>query len=166
MSKWMETTRAVVTEPRFGFDLVRIYLGIALFVRGALFIADPNRFLAFAGQTDSWFWPMFLAHYVALAHLCGGLLLALGLVTRLAAAVQVPILVGAVFVVHWNQGLLSVNQSLELAGLVLALLVSYAVFGSGPLSVDQRLFRDGLSQALREKLRRRRQRRRSVVAAA
>jgi putative oxidoreductase len=140
MTPFLARARTFAEEPRFGFDLVRIYLGVALFVRGALFIADPSRVISFFGKTD-WFWPMLIAHYVGMAHLCGGLFLALGLLTRFAALAQVPVLVGAVFFVHWNQPLLSGDQSLELAGLVLALLVSYVVFGAGPLSVDQRLFR-------------------------
>jgi uncharacterized membrane protein YphA (DoxX/SURF4 family) len=47
-------------------------------------------------------------------------------------------LLGAVFLVHWGDGLLREGQSLELAGLVLAMLVAYTVFGAGPLSLDHR----------------------------
>lgn len=141
MTHFLARARSFAEDPRLGFDFVRIYLGVALFVRGALFIADPSRVIAFFGKTGDWFWPMLIAHYVGMAHLCGGLFLALGLLTRFAALAQVPVLVGAVFFVHWNQQLLSGDQSLELAGLVLALLVAFTAFGAGPLSVDQRLFR-------------------------
>jgi uncharacterized membrane protein YphA (DoxX/SURF4 family) len=140
MTNFLARARTFADDPRFGFDLVRMYLGVALFVRGALFIADPSKVISFFGKAD-WFWPMLIAHYVGMAHLCGGLFLALGLLTRFAALAQVPVLVGAVFFVHWNQHLLSGDQSLELAGLVLALLVAFVVFGAGPLSVDQRIFR-------------------------
>jgi uncharacterized membrane protein YphA (DoxX/SURF4 family) len=78
--------------------------------------------------------------YVTAAHLVGGALLAVGLYTRLAALVQLPVLFGAVFLVHWNDGLLSANQSFEFSALVLFLvlflLVLVCTFGSGRWSLD------------------------------
>jgi uncharacterized membrane protein YphA (DoxX/SURF4 family) len=123
----------------FGLDLLRIYLGVGLFVRGALFIARPDSLLQLIASHGDWFWPAAIAHYVAAAHIGGGILLALGAYTRVAAAVQVPVLMGAVFVTHWGEGLLSRGQSLEFAGLVLFMLIVFTAFGAGPLSVDARL---------------------------
>ena len=68
----------------------------------------------------------------------GGAFLAVGLYTRIAALVQVPILAGAVFLVHWHDGLLSADQSLEFSALVLFLLVLVCAFGSGRWSLDAR----------------------------
>jgi uncharacterized membrane protein YphA (DoxX/SURF4 family) len=122
--------------PALGYDLMRAYLGIGLFVRGVLFITQPELVLGYLQDIHSWFLPYALAHFVAISHLCGGVMLALGLATRLAAGLQVPILFGAVFLVHSEGGLLNVGQSLEFSGLVLALLLVYLTFGSGTLSVD------------------------------
>jgi hypothetical protein len=61
----------------------------------------------------------------------------------------VPILFGAVFVVHSSGGLLNPGQSLEFSALVLALLVVYFIFGSGELSVD-RLLREAETRTARE----------------
>lgn len=122
--------------PALGYDLVRAYLGIGLFVRGVLFVSQPELVLGYLQDIDNWFLPYALVHFVAIAHLCGGVMLAVGLATRLAAALQVPILFGAVFLVHSQAGLLNVGQSLEFSGLVLALLLVYLTFGSGRLSVD------------------------------
>jgi uncharacterized membrane protein YphA (DoxX/SURF4 family) len=132
----LEALRQKTSRPSVGFDLLRVYLGVALFVRGALFVADPDRLMALVSRSGDWFMPMLIAHYVSVAHLCGGLLLALGVATRLAALVQMPVLLGAVFFVHWGDGLLRGGQSLELAGLVLAMLITYTVCGAGPLSFD------------------------------
>lgn len=55
-----------------------------------------------------------------------------------SALVQLPILIGAVFLVHWNEGLLSANQSFEFSALVLFLLVLVCAFGSGRWSLDAR----------------------------
>ena len=83
--------------PALGYDLMRAYLGIGLFVRGVLFVSEPELLLGYMQDVHTWFLPYALVHFVAVAHLCGGLMLAAGLLTRLAAATQVPILFGAVF---------------------------------------------------------------------
>lgn len=127
---------ALRPSPALGFDLVRVYLGIGLVVRGILFVSHPERLLGFFSDADGWGLPYALSHYVAIAHLGGGVLLALGLATRLAAAVQLPILFGAVFLVHATGGLLTAGQSLEFSVLVLVLLSIYLVLGSGKLSLD------------------------------
>ena len=135
----LEALRQKTSRPSLGFDLLRIYLGVALFIRGALFVANPDRLMNLVGSSGDWFVPLLVAHYVGIAHLGGGICLALGLATRVAALAQIPVLVGAVFLVHWGDGLLRAGQSLELAGLVLAMLATYAVFGGGPLSLDHRI---------------------------
>ena len=76
-----------------------------------------------------------LLHYIALAHLVGGLMLTVGLLTRIAAWAQIPILAGALLV-HRHEGLMSSRQSLEFSALVFFLLVIFALAGTGPLSVD------------------------------
>jgi putative oxidoreductase len=129
--------RVLRPGPALGYDLMRVYLGIGLFVRGVLFISQPELLLGYLQDLGSWFLPYAVVHFVAVAHLCGGLMLAAGLLTRLAAAIQLPILFGAVFLVHSSGGLLNPGQSLEFSGLVLALLLVYFVFGSGELSVDK-----------------------------
>lgn len=122
--------------PALGYDLVRAYLGVGLFVRGVLFVSQPDLVLGYLQDIHGWFLPYALVHFIAVAHLCGGLMLALGILTRVAAAIQIPILFGAVFFVHSSTGLLNPGQSLEFSGLVLALLLVYLTFGSGELSVD------------------------------
>lgn len=76
--------------------------------------------------------------YIAIVHLAGGALLVVGLFTRLAALIQIPILFGAVFFVHLKQGLLESGQSLELSVMVLFVLIIFFLFGSGELSFDNK----------------------------
>ncbi|MFP4227940.1 MAG: DoxX family membrane protein [Salinivenus sp.] len=123
-----------------GIDLVRMYLGIGLFVRGLLFIAESQGVEALVDLSAFSVTSAALAHYVTFAHLFGGLLLAAGLLTRLAALAQIPVLAGAVFLVHLDEGLLSANQSLEFSALVLFLLVVVFVFGPGAWSADRYVF--------------------------
>lgn len=131
----------VASDSSIGYSLLRIYLGVGLIVRGALFISEPEVLLSFLRESSSkqWFIPLAISHYVAAAHICGGILLALGLGTRVAAALQVPALIGAVFIVHFGEGLMRAGQSLEFSALVLCMLFVYSVFGGGKVSVDSLL---------------------------
>jgi putative oxidoreductase len=139
---------AKLLTPAVGLDLLRIYLGFALFVRGAIFISRPDALMTYMQRTGQWFMPLVITHYVVAAHLAGGLLLTLGLCTRLAAVAQAPILLGAVLYVHWREGLLSAGQSLELSALVLVMLVVIGACGAGELSVDHLLAKNVEPQAM------------------
>jgi len=132
---WLEERRDL------WIDVLRIYLGIGLFIRGLIFFTSGNQvmFRTFVGEsTFQWFGSGVIMHYVILAHLCGGTLLAFGLLTRLAAAVQVPVLIGAVMV-HATDGIFALGQSLEFAAFVLITLLFLIVAGPGRLSVDHYL---------------------------
>ena len=93
------------------YALIRAFLGIALFVRGLILISDPAALIALAGEDKIYWW----FSYLTVTHLVAGFLLAIGFFTRLASLLQIPILFGAVFLIHLKQGLLSVGQSLELS---------------------------------------------------
>jgi putative oxidoreductase len=126
-------------HPKVWLDCVRIYLGLGLFIRGVLMITNEKAdFIreVLARGPQSWLVTAFLLHYIELAHFVGGAMLAAGLLTRIAAWVQIPILAGALFLYHRNEGLMSSSQSLEFSALVLFLLVVFAISGAGPLSVD------------------------------
>jgi putative oxidoreductase len=125
-------------RPELGFDLLRIYLGVGLFVRGVLVAQNPAFVEQFIGN-DDWLFPMLVAHAVVLTHTVGGLLLALGCYTRWAAAVQLPLVGGALFFVHWQEGLFTHTQSFEFSALVLFVLSVYATCGAARLSVDHYL---------------------------
>jgi putative oxidoreductase len=127
-------------------DCVRIYLGLGLFARGLILItgSNPGFFVDLMQRSgQSWLTSGMLMHYIMLAHFVGGLLLTIGFLTRIAAAVQIPILAGAVFVIHRPDGLFSLGQSLEFSALVLFLLVVFTIAGAGKLSLDYVTFGPG-----------------------
>lgn len=135
LTAWIAWAEA---HPKVWLDCIRIYLGLGLFIRGVFIISNTRAEFIQAllqQQQFPWIVTAFLLHYIALAHLIGGLMLTVGLLTRIAAWVQVPILVGALFI-HRGDGLMSGGQSLEFSALVLFLLVTFAVSGAGPVSVD------------------------------
>jgi putative oxidoreductase len=122
--------------PELGFDLVRIYLGLGLAARGVVFLMDPTWISEQLHIAQEMIW---LGRLVAIGHLGAGTLLALGLFTRVAAFVQLIPVLGAVLLVHRREGLATPGQSLEFAALVGAMLLFYAAFGSGRLSIDYKL---------------------------
>ncbi len=138
MERFESLLRSDEGRQRLALDALRIYLGIGLVVRGALFISKPNLVTELLAS-HGFFWPMVVAHYVAIAHLAGGLMLALGFMTRLAALAQLPALLGAVLFVHLRDGLFTQGQGLELSALVFVMLAAVAVVGAGPLSIDARM---------------------------
>jgi uncharacterized membrane protein YphA (DoxX/SURF4 family) len=133
---WAEEHRAI------WLDLVRIYLGVGLFVKGLQFTWDAeyiSDLMLASGRLQVWHTA--IAHYIPIAHMGGGLLLALGFMTRTAVLFQLPILAGAVFLIHLQEGLFTRGQNLEFTALVLFLLLVILANGAGPLSVDQYLVR-------------------------
>ena len=133
----------------YWLDCVRIYLGVGLFARGLLLITNNSVgfFEVLVQQSgQSWLTNGILLHYVILAHFVGGFMLTIGFLTRFAALIQVPVLIGALFFVHRTEGLLAASQSLEFSALVLFLLLVFVVSGAGKLSVDYVTF--GEKQAL------------------
>ncbi|MBD1397538.1 DoxX family protein [Pontibacter sp. JH31] len=117
-------------------DFVRMALGIFIFMKGIMFIQDTEA-LQNIMRNSQFQWVSFgLAHYVAFAHLVGGLFIAMGLVTRIAILFQIPILLGAVFFINPQRGFYSENAELWSSIIVLILLIFFLVWGSGRLSVD------------------------------
>lgn len=116
---------------RTPYALIRIFLGLALLIRGVYIFINPDAIQQIASQENLFIW----YSYIAIAHMVGGLLLTIGFFTRVGALIQIPILISALFVVHSNDGLMMGSQSFELAALVLFLLCIFMVYGSGPLAL-------------------------------
>jgi uncharacterized membrane protein YphA (DoxX/SURF4 family) len=119
-------------------DMVRIYLGCGLVVK-AIFLMNHRDYLnQMISESDvAWIAGSFVGHYVILAHLFGGAMLALGIATRVAAFAQLPILLGAIFSLYLPRfATIEPRQYLEYAGLVAFLLMLFGVFGAGRFSID------------------------------
>ena len=121
-------------------DVLRMVLGVIILMKGIAFVSNTeslrelfvqNRVYSFSGLIA-----MALTHIIAFIHLVGGLLIILGLVTRFAVVIQIPILLGAVFFVNISRGFTPLNSELWLSIIVLMLLILFWVIGSGPYSVD------------------------------
>ena len=124
-------------HPRW-LDLIRIALGIFLMIKGVQFLTNMSELVNIVGSTVSFdsFALIMVSHYVVFAHLLGGLFLALGLFTRAACIIQIPILIGALVFLRSNGGALAPYSQWLLTILVLLLLVFFLVVGNGPWSVE------------------------------
>ncbi len=127
---WGETHHPAWLDP------VRVVLGLILFIKGIFFIRNLEAIEQMVMSANFEFYPFIIAHYVAFAHLIGGLLIAGGLLTRVAALFQIPILIGAVFFVNASRNYYSMESEGLLAIVVLILLIVFLVVGSGKYSLD------------------------------
>ena len=100
--------------PLLGYDLIRIYLGIGLIIKGIQFIVSPETLSVLLNESQFKPLSMFSLFYIPVCHLLGGAMVTVGFLTRLAALIQVPILFGAVFFVHFNEVDVTISVKLQL----------------------------------------------------
>lgn len=117
-------------------NIFRIFLGIFLFIKGLEFATGTQELVDLIRPNNPDTATLFLAHYVAMAHLAGGVLVFFGLITRIALMVQLPIIIGAV-ILHIAQGSDAFLLGQAVVGLVGTL--AFIVYGSGRYSVDYQL---------------------------
>lgn len=137
--------RLIDTWPTWITVPLRLALGIIMIAHGAQkvfgvwggpgmtkFLANP----APMGLQPSWLW----MGAAAFAELVGGALVLFGLFTRLGALMIVPVMLVAMFGVHWGSFFMSsrgIEYTVALLGMALALLIS----GGGRASVDETLMK-------------------------
>jgi len=123
-------------HPRW-MDIVRMALGIFLIYKGVDFLMHMSHLLGLMSGTQNFSQLAFTlaGHYVVFAHILGGIALVLGVYTRLACLLQLPILLGAVFFVNSNPEMLQPYAEGIIAFTVLLLLVIFLVVGNGPWSL-------------------------------
>lgn len=97
---------------RFALASVFIFMGIDKFMGGGL--------AEFSQMMDL---PVFISGLVALAEIGGGLLIIIGgftngWVTRLGALAMIPVLLGAIFMVHWGQWHFMPTQTHPMGGMM------------------------------------------------
>jgi putative oxidoreductase len=137
----------------WGALVLRVVLGIDLIMHGyaALALIGPKGVGSYVVRMG---FPAMLAlplaWYLIVVHVVGGALIVLGLWTRGAAVLNIPVMLCAVVLVHWSQGFLmqgvivdaaagrAAATGAELAVLVLGCTIAVALIGPGPFSIDGR----------------------------
>lgn len=123
-------------HPRW-IDIIRIALGIFLCYKGVDFLNNMSDLvnLMSSNKYPTSIWYLLAGHYTVFAHIAGGICLALGVFTRLACLLQIPVLSGAVFFVSTNKEMLRPYSELFLTILVLLLLIYFLIAGNGPWAI-------------------------------
>jgi uncharacterized membrane protein YphA (DoxX/SURF4 family) len=120
-------------------DIIRIALGVFLCFKGVEFLNNMGTMLNMMTTKLSFgfgsFTLMLMSHYIAFAHILGGLLLILGVLTRFACILQIPILLGAIFFINLSPEMYRPFSELFLSILVFLLLVCFLVVGNGPVTL-------------------------------
>lgn len=120
----------------YQLDILRWTLGIFLFIKGLDFMTNTGYLVELLSPREETFATLFIMHYVSLVHISGGILITAGLLTRMAVAFQIPILIGAISI---NFIGVMDPSNLLMASLVLLLSIGFLIVGSGNHSVDYRL---------------------------
>jgi len=119
-------------------DIIRITLGLFLCYKGADYLQNMSlliNLMTFKSPFSS-FMIIILGHYVAFAHIVGGILLTLGVFTRFACLIQLPVLIGAIIFINSNKDIFGTYSELFFSILVLLLLVYFLIVGNGPWSLN------------------------------
>ena len=114
---------------------LRAALGIFLLMRGVAFLENNQEFEELILNSGLHAGASFLAAVIPWFHIVGGLMIIIGLLTRFACIVQIPILLGALFFVNTKRELFTVETTFAYTIILLLLLIVFFVEGSGPLSI-------------------------------
>lgn len=117
---------------------LRVVLGVIMMAHGyGKVFGGMERF---AQNVSNLGFPTFMAYVAAYSEFFGGLLVILGLGTRIAALFIIGVMTVAIFKVHWAQGL--TGQGGFEFPLALGTIAFALVFlGPGPISIDRFLSR-------------------------
>jgi len=137
--KLIATTSTWFTLP------IRLALGAVMIAHGAQKVLGSfsgpgfNAFISgntpFSFMRPAWLW---LA-VAALSELVGGLLVALGFLTRVAAFFIACVMLTAIVGVHWRGGFFAANRGYEYPLALLAMAIALLIAGGGQASVDKSL---------------------------
>ena len=121
--------------------IVRVALGLFLLLKGYAFLQNMAYLKWMILSQESINIPpsavSFIIFYVVFFHMTGGTLIILGILTRLAALLQLPIIIAAIFFINIFKSPL--NTELWLSVLIGILLLLFLLTGSGPVSLDNYL---------------------------
>ncbi|HEX5832596.1 MAG TPA: DoxX family protein [Pyrinomonadaceae bacterium] len=124
---------------------IRLALGVIMFAHGAQKVLGSfggsgfNQFVSgntpFGFMRPAWLW---LAA-AALSEFVGGILVALGFLTRVAAFFIACVMVTAIIGVHWPGGFFAATRGYEYPLSLFAMAIALMIAGGGQASIDKGL---------------------------
>lgn len=129
MSEWLNSLQP------WGVLLLRLVLGVSMAVHGYEKVFPHIALVHFAKYVTTLGFPAWLGYVSAYTQFIGGILLLLGLLTRLSAALVAINMLVAFFTVGIHQGFGIYNYIAELAAIAIMLILS----GAGKLALDRKI---------------------------
>jgi putative oxidoreductase len=117
--------------------VLRVGLGLSLFVRGISFLRNSVLIDQLLSQTSFLKQVGWLSIPIVCVHLFCGLLIIIGLFTRWAVLLQIPVLLGGLIVTSLQRGFFAFDPEVGFGFIILLLLLFFFIEGSGPLSCDK-----------------------------
>jgi len=117
----------------YPIDALRITLGVFLFMKGVAFATGNQQVADAFAPVSNLVGGSFFLTYIISAHIMGGILIAVGLLTRWCIWAELPILIGAV-AVNFIGPMVPVN--LVMALVALGVCIFFLAYGSGRHSAD------------------------------
>jgi len=118
-------------------DILRVVLGIIFIIKGVALIEHREQVIMMMEKSNIDLFTFSLSsQYVIAFDLAGGLFIAIGLLTRLIVLFQLPIVILSIIFIDYHQNLFALNSELGYLILILALVIFFLFYGSGPISVD------------------------------
>jgi putative oxidoreductase len=120
----------------YGATLLRLVLGIVYIMHAylAVVVYGPAGMIDYQAKNGvpyaeigTW--------YLIVAHGLGGILLVLGLFTRLAALANVPVMLGALLFVHFKNGFWAFKNGYEYVLVLVVVSLAVGMIGGGALAV-------------------------------
>ncbi|MCW3108219.1 MAG: hypothetical protein JWQ09_2725 [Segetibacter sp.] len=121
----------------FNFAL-RLALGLLLMLKGFYFLSHSQQLENIILESSAASAVNFLVSYIPSAHFFGGVFIMLGLLTRVAVILQIPIIIGALYY-NLTPHTFGTGGELLLSIVVLVLLIYVLLNGSGSISMDDYL---------------------------
>ena len=117
--------------------ILRIGLGVALCLKGISFVRDSTVLerIVFSYFPEKYF--AWLVPFISWSHMFCGFMIVIGLLTRAAVLLQIPILLGAVVIMAFGKQVPMGTSEFLLSFIILVLLVVFEIEGGGPLSLDE-----------------------------
>jgi len=136
--QWLDQIRSKsAAENTRWLTILRIGLGVALCLKGISFVRDSSVvekmvYSYFPEKYFSW-----LVLFISWSNMFCGFMIVIGLLTRWAVLIQIPILLGAVIIFLVGRQVPMGSSEFILSFIILVLLVVFEIEGGGPLSLDE-----------------------------
>lgn len=112
--------------------ILRLTLGFTFILHGGDKLLNLNKFLDFIVPLGV---NKYMAYLAVFAEFIGGILMFIGFLTEIGALLVIPVMIGAIFVVHGTSKYFIHNQGFEYPFVLILLLIALIISGPGKFAL-------------------------------